>query len=56
MFSVYVILAVFCILLGMFLAVHAFGTGGKRANIFEDIYYSVEDIDGTGILYTKSGE
>lgn len=35
---------------------YAFGTGGKRKHIFQDIYYSVEDNDGIGVLYTKKGE
>ena len=38
------------------MSVYAFGTGGKRAKIFKDIYYSIEDVDGIGILYTKNGE
>ena len=40
----------------MALSVWAFGTGGKRANTFKDIYFSIEDADGVGILYTKTGE
>ena len=40
----------------MAISVYAFGTGSKRAKIFKEIYYSIEDIDGTGILYTKTGE
>ena len=31
-------------------------TGGKRKKIFQDIYFSVEDVDGIGVLYTKTGE
>ena len=33
-----------------------FRTGGKRKKIFQDIYFSVEDVDGIGVLYTKTGE
>lgn len=44
------------ILLGMGISIAAFGTGGKRKRIFKDIYYSVEDIDGIGVIYTKAGE
>jgi conjugation system TraG family ATPase len=40
----------------MFTSVKAFGTGGKRKKIFQDIYFSVEDVDGMGVLYTKTGE
>ena len=52
----YVLIAFTAILLGMFTSVKAFGTGGKRKKIFQDIYFSVEDVDGIGILYTKTGE
>jgi type IV secretory pathway VirB4 component len=44
------------ILIGMAISVYAFGTGGKRKKIFQDIYFSVENVDGIGILYTKTGE
>lgn len=40
----------------MGVSVWAFGTGGKRKRVFEDIYFTVEDTDGIGVLYTKSGE
>jgi len=40
----------------MAISVSAFGTGGKRKKIFQDIYFSVEDVDGIGVLYTKTGE
>ena len=43
-------------LAGMAVSVWAFGTGGKRAHVFKDIYFSIEDVDGVGILYTKCGE
>ena len=52
----YVFLIFTSILIGMAISVSAFGTGGKRKKIFQDIYYSVEDVDGIGILYTKTGE
>lgn len=42
--------------IGMAISVYAFGTGGKRKKIFQDIYFSVEDTDGIGVLYTKTGE
>lgn len=35
---------------------YAFGTGSKRKKIFQDIYFTVEEVDGMGILYTKTGE
>ena len=52
----YLLIAVAAVLLGMFISVQAFGTGGKRKKIFQDIYFSVEDVDGIGVLYTKTGE
>ena len=53
---IYVIIAFVAILIGMAISVSAFGTGGKRKKIFQDIYFSVEDVDGIGMLYTKTGE
>ena len=52
----YVILFFAATCIGMAISVYAFGTGGKRKKIFEDIYFSVEDTDGIGVLYTKTGE
>ena len=52
----YVIIAFVAILSGMAISVYAFGTGGKRKKIFQDIYFSIEDVDGIGVLYTKTGE
>lgn len=40
----------------MAVSVYAFGTGGKRKRIFQDIYFTVEETDGIGVLYTKPGE
>ena len=40
----------------MSVSVYAFGTGGKRKRIFQDIYFTVEETDGIGVLYTKTGE
>ena len=40
----------------MAVSVYAFGTGGKRKRIFRDIYFTVEETDGIGVLYTKTGE
>ena len=54
--TIVVIIAFLCVLVGMGLSVWAFGTGGKRANTFKDIYFSIEDADGVGVLYTKTGE
>ena len=53
---IYVIIAFVAILIGMAISVSAFGTRGKRKKIFQDIYFSVEDVDGIGVLYTKTGE
>ena len=56
MLTVIVIISFLCFLVGMAVSVWAFGTGGKRANAFKDIYFSIEDADGVGVIYTKSGE
>ena len=40
----------------MAVSVYAFGTGGKRKRIFQDIYFTVEETDDIGVLYTKTGE
>ncbi len=53
---IYVILVFAAILIGMSISVFAFGTGSKRSKVFKDIYFSVEDVDGIGVLYTKNGE
>ncbi len=52
----YVIITFVAILIGMAISVSAFGTGGKRKKIFQDIYFSIEDVDGIGVIYTKTGE
>ena len=52
----YAILFFVALCIGMALSVYAFGTGGKRKKIFQDIYFSIEDVDGIGVLYTKTGE
>ncbi len=49
----YVILFFVATCIGMAISVYAFGTGGKRKKIFQDIYFSVEDTDGIGVLYTE---
>ena len=54
--ALYIILLFAALCAGMALSVCAFGTGGKRKHIFRDIYFSVEDTDGIGVLYTKTGE
>ena len=54
--TLYVILFFIALLIGMAVSIAAFGTGGKRKKIFQDIYFSVEDTDGVGVLYTKTGE
>ena len=54
--TLYIILLFIALCAGMALSVYAFGTGGKRKRIFQDIYFSVEDTNGVGVLYTKTGE
>ena len=40
----------------MAISVYAFGTGSKKAKIFKEIYFSIEEVDGIGVYYTKTGE
>lgn len=56
MLTWYVILSFIAVLVGMAVSVAVFGTGGKRKRVFQDIYFSVEDNGGIGIIYTKTGE
>ena len=54
--TLYIILFFIALCTGMALSVYTFGTGGKRKHIFQNIYFSVEDTDGVGVLYTKTSE
>lgn len=54
--TLYVIIICLAICLGMAISVWAFGTGGKRSRIFHDIYFTIEETDGIGVVYTKTGE
>ena len=54
--TLYIILFFIALCTGMALSVYTFDTGGKRKHIFQNIYFSVEDTDGVGVLYTKTGE
>ena len=54
--TTYILIVFIAIGVGMAISVYAFGTGGKRKRIFQDIYFSVEDADGIGVIYTKTGE
>ena len=54
--TLYVLLTFTALLAGMAISVRAFGTGCKRKRVFREIYFSIEDVDGIGILYTKTGE
>ena len=54
--TLYIILFFIALCTGMASSVYTFGTGGKRKHIFQNIYFSVEDTDGVGVLYTKTGE
>lgn len=53
---VYVLLCFTAICIGMAISVYAFGTGSKKAKIFKEIYFSIEEVDGIGVYYTKTGE
>ena len=54
--TLYAILFFIALLIGMAVSVYAFGTGSKRAKIFKEIYYSIEEVDGIGVIYTKTSE
>ena len=54
--TLYVIIFLVAVCIGMAVSVYTFGTGSKRAKIFKEIYFSIEDIEGMGVLYTKTGE
>lgn len=56
MITVIVILVFASVLLGMFISIKAFGTGGKRAKVFENIYFNFEDVNDIGVIYTKKGD
>ncbi len=53
---IYVFIVFIALCVGMAVSVYAFGTGGKRKRIFQDIYFFVEEADGIGVIYTKTGE
>lgn len=53
---VYVLLCFTAICIGMAISVRAFGTGSKKSKIFKEIYFSIEEVDGIGVYYTKTGE
>lgn len=54
--SVYVILVIISVLVGISLSVLLFGTGAKRSKVFQDIYFSVEQVEDLGVVYTMAGE
>ena len=55
--TIYVILFIFALCIGMAISVSVFGTGGKRKKMFKEIYFSIEETtEGIGIYYTKSGD
>uniref|UniRef100_A0AB33J2D8 TraG P-loop domain-containing protein n=1 Tax=Prevotella sp. GTC17254 TaxID=3236794 RepID=A0AB33J2D8_9BACT len=56
MITLIVILVFVSILLGMLISIKAFGTGSKRAKVFENIYFSFEDVNEIGVVYTKKGD
>ena len=53
--TLYVILFLIARLIGIALSVSAFGTGGKRKKMFQDIYFNVAEDEGIGVAYTKLG-
>ena len=56
MFPLVVVICVLCILAGVGLSVALFGTGVKRARAFQDIYFTQEEENGVGVIYTMLGE
>ena len=56
MYVIIVLIIFFSILVGMAVSVFAFGTGTKRAHVFRHIYYSIEDVEGMGVVYTRHGD
>lgn len=54
--TLYVILFIIAVLIGMAISVSAFGTGGKRKKVFQDIYFNVAEDEGVGVAYTKLGQ
>ena len=54
--TLYVILFFMAVLIGMAISVYAFGTGGKRKKMFQDIYFNVAEDEGIGVAYTKLGQ
>ena len=50
----YVILVFAAVLVGMAVSVLAFGTGGKRSRIFQDIYFTVEEVEGRLVYWYGS--
>ena len=53
---IYVFIVFIALCVGIAVSVYTFGTGGKRKRIFQDIYFSVEEANGIGVIYTKTGE
>ena len=49
----YVILVFAAVLVGMAVSVLAFGTGGKRSRIFQDIYFTVEEVSSSSRTSTS---
>ena len=54
--TLYVIIFIIAVLIGMAISVSAFGTGGKRKKVFQDIYFNVAEDEGIGVAYTKLGQ
>lgn len=49
--TIYVILFIIALCVGMAISVSVFGTGGKRKKIFKEIYFSIEET-AEGIGYS----
>ena len=50
---VYVLLCFAAICIGMAISSAAFGTGSKKAKIFKEIYFSIEEVDGISVYLQK---
>ena len=51
---IYVFIFLIAVCLGMAISVYSFGTGSKRAKIFKEIYFSIDDIYVIGLLYANT--
>ena len=56
MITIIVILVFASVLLGMFFLSKLLAQEANELKIFEDIYFSFEDVNDIGVVYTKKGD